>query len=162
MVSIPNQTTYSTKLSHIEKRWYLIDASGVPVGRLASFIANILVGKHKAYYAPHLNCGDAVVVTNAEDVLLTGRKMERKMYHRYSGYPGGLKSFSASHLIRKGDSSRILRSAVKGMLRRGALGNDQIRNMYLYDGVDHKHQAQKPKVIDSKVICEGKLYGSWQ
>jgi len=136
--------THSTKPSDINREWYLVDAEGQTLGRLASEIAKVLRGKHKPIYAPHLDTGDYVIVVNAEKVHVTGNKLDQKMYHRHSGYPGGLKSITLREQLKR-HPSRVIRSAVKGMLPHNKLGRATIRKLKVYAGDAHPHQAQQPK-----------------
>lgn len=139
--------TYSTKPSEIEREWYVVDAEGQTLGRLASEIAKILKGKHKPIYAPHLDTGDFVVVINAEKVHVTGRKMDQKMYYRYSGYPGGLTAITLRDQLKK-HPTRVVRSAVKGMLPHNRLGRAMMRKLKVYAGASHPHEAQRPKPLE--------------
>ena len=134
----------STKPSDINRGWYLVDAEGQTLGRLASEIAKVLRGKHKPIYAPHLDTGDYVIVINAEKVHVTGNKLDQKIYHRHSGYPGGLKSITLREQLKR-HPSRVIRSAVKGMLPHNKLGRATIRKLKVYAGDAHPHQAQQPK-----------------
>lgn len=136
--------THSTKPSDINRGWYLVDAEGQTLGRLASEIAKVLRGKHKPIYAPHLDTGDYVIVINAEKVHVTGNKLDQKMYHRHSGYPGGLKSITLREQLKR-HPSRVIRSAVRGMLPHNRLGRATIRKLKVYAGDAHPHQAQQPK-----------------
>lgn len=136
--------THSTKPSDINRGWYLVDAEGQTLGRLASEIAKVLRGKHKPIYAPHLDTGDYVIVINAEKVHVTGNKLDQKIYHRHSGYPGGLKSITLREQLKR-HPSRVIRSAVKGMLPHNKLGRATIRKLKVYAGDAHPHQAQQPK-----------------
>jgi len=136
--------THSTKPSDINREWYLVDAEGQTLGRLASEIAKVLRGKHKPIYAPHLDTGDYVIVVNAEKVHVTGNKLDQKIYHRHSGYPGGLKSITLREQLKR-HPSRVIRSAVKGMLPHNKLGRATIRKLKVYAGDAHPHQAQQPK-----------------
>ncbi len=139
--------TYSPKLAEIERRWYVVDAAGVPLGRLASVIATRLRGKHKPTFATHIDTGDFVIVLNAEQVVLTGRKEEQKVYYHHSGYPGGMKSETAAkRRIRR--PIKLVEEAVWGMLPKGSLGRQQIRKLKVYAGTEHPHQAQQPTVLD--------------
>jgi large subunit ribosomal protein L13 len=139
--------TYSPKLAEIEHRWYVLDAAGIPLGRLSSLAARLLMGKHKPTYAPHLDTGDFVIVINAEKAVLTGRKEEQKVYHRHTGYPGGLKSETAAHL-RKRRPTKMVEEAVWGMLPKGPLGRQMVRKLKVYAGPDHPHQAQRPEPLN--------------
>lgn len=136
--------THSTKPSDINRGWYLVDAEGQTLGRLASEIAKVLRGKHKPIYAPHLDTGDYVIVINAEKVHVTGNKLDQKMYHRHSGYPGGLKSITLREQLKR-HPSRVIRSAVRGMLPHNKLGRATIRKLKVYAGDAHPHQAQQPR-----------------
>ena len=139
--------TYSPKLAEIERRWYVVDAAGVPLGRLASVIATRLRGKHKPTFATHIDTGDFVIVLNAEQVVLTGRKEEQKVYYHHSGYPGGMKSETAAKR-RQRRPIKLVEEAVWGMLPKGSLGRQQIRKLKVYAGTEHPHQAQQPTVLD--------------
>jgi len=138
--------TWTAKTAEIEREWYVVDAKGQTLGRLASKIAAILKGKHKATYTPHLDCGDFVVVVNAEKVRVTGRKLDQAFYYRHSGYPGGISSVSMrDQLTRHPD--RVLQAAVLGMLPKNRLGRQLIKKLKIYAGADHPHQAQQPKSL---------------
>nr|NNM90933.1 50S ribosomal protein L13 [Bacilli bacterium] len=137
------RTTYMAKPGSVERKWYVIDAAGQRVGRLAAEIASILRGKHKPEFTPHVDVGDFVVVINAEKVVFTGKKLQDKMYYRHSGYPGGLKTTSAAQMLEK-HPERVLEMAVKGMLPHNSLGADQYRKLKVYAGPDHPHAAQQP------------------
>ena len=139
--------TYSPKASELERRWYVVDAAGVPLGRLSSAVARLLTGKHKPTYAPHLDGGDFVIVINAEQAVLTGRKEEQKMYYRHSGYPGGIYSDTFSKLQQR-KPERILELAVKGMLPKGPLGYKMLKKLKCYAGPAHPHSAQQPKSLE--------------
>jgi large subunit ribosomal protein L13 len=139
--------THSTKPSEIEREWYVVDAEGQTLGRLASEIAKILKGKHKPIYAPHLDTGDFVVVINAEKVHVTGRKLDQKMYYRYSGYPGGLTAVTLRDQLKR-HPTRVIRSAVKGMLPHNRLGRAMIRKLKVYAGDAHPHEAQQPRPLE--------------
>ena len=136
--------THSTKPAEINREWYLVDAEGKTLGRLASEIAKILRGKNKPIYAPHLDTGDYVVVVNAEKIHVTGRKLDQKMYYRHSGYPGGLKTITLRQQLKK-HPTRVIRSAVWGMLPHNRLGRTMIKKLKVYAGDSHPHQAQQPK-----------------
>jgi len=136
--------TYSAKPGEVERNWFVIDASEFELGRLASRVAMVLRGKHKPTFTPHVDTGDFVVVVNASSVKLTGRKMDQKHYHHYSGYPGGLKSASARD-VRAGDPDRMIREAVKGMLPKNRLSRRLITKLKVYGGTEHPHTAQKPQ-----------------
>ncbi len=136
--------TYVAKREEVQRRWYVVDADGVPVGRLAVQVANVLRGKNKPTYTPHVDTGDFVVVINAEKVRLTGRKEEQKTYWRYSGYPSGLTEMTAAEM-RKRHPERIVEHAVRGMLPRNKLGRAMFRKLKVYAGPNHPHEAQQPE-----------------
>jgi large subunit ribosomal protein L13 len=138
--------TYNAKPGEIERRWYVVDADGQILGRLATQIAETLRGKGKPQYTPHVDTGDFVVVVNAEKIAVTGNKLEEKMYHRHSGYPGGLKSRPLRDELQR-RPTEVIRKAVKGMLPRNRLGRAQIRKLKIYAGPDHPHEAQAPQEL---------------
>ncbi|GLZ04100.1 50S ribosomal protein L13 [Actinomadura sp. NBRC 104412] len=135
--------TYTPKPTDVQRQWYVIDATDVVLGRLASQVAQLLRGKHKPIYAPHLDTGDFVIVVNAEKVALSGNKLEQKRAYRHSGYPGGLRSVTYADLIRK-HPERAVEKAIKGMLPKNSLGRKMFGKVKVYAGPDHPHQAQKP------------------
>lgn len=135
--------TFSPKPSDVQRQWHVIDASEVVLGRLASHVATLLRGKHKAYYAPHIDTGDHVIVINADKVVLTGNKLEQKRAYRHSGYPGGLRSVSYAELMEK-NPERAVEKAVKGMLPKTSLGRQMAKKLKVYSGTEHPHQAQQP------------------
>ena len=137
--------TYTVRKGDIKREWYVVDAQGKTLGRLASQIAKILLGKHKPIYVPHLDCGDYVIVVNAEKVRVTGKKLDQKFYYRHSGYPGGIKSINLRDQLRK-HPTRVLEAAVRGMLPKNRLGRAMIKKLKVYAGDSHPHQAQQPKV----------------
>jgi len=143
--------TVSANKATVEKEWVLVDAEGQTLGRLASVVALMLRGKHKTSFTPHVDCGDNVIVINAEKVTLTGAKMTDKEYIRHTGYPGGQRSVKADALMKK-NPTRLIEYAVKGMLPKNRLGAAIFKNLYVYEGPEHKHEAQKPKSIDLKTI----------
>lgn len=143
--------TVSANKATVEKEWVLVDAEGQTLGRLASVVALMLRGKHKTSFTPHVDCGDNVIVINAEKVALTGAKMTDKEYIRHTGYPGGQRIVKADELMKK-HPTRLVEYAVKGMLPKNRLGAAIFKNLYVYEGPDHKHEAQKPKSIDLKTI----------
>jgi len=130
-----------------EKKWFVVDAEGKVLGRLATEIARRLRGKHKPVYTPHADTGDFIIVVNAEKVRLTGGKLDKKFYYRYSGYPGGMKQISARRQMEK-KPEEILRHAVKGMLPKNSLGKRQFKKLKVYTGPDHPHQAQQPESLE--------------
>jgi large subunit ribosomal protein L13 len=140
--------TYSAKPSEIEKKWVVIDAAGLVVGRLASLIALRLRGKHKPSFTPHMDCGDNVIVVNAAKVLLTGDKLKKKVYHWHTGYIGGIKERTAGDIINGRFPERVVEKAVERMLPRGPLGRRQLSNLRVYPGPDHPHEAQQPESVD--------------
>ena len=141
-------TTYSAKPADIEKKWVLIDADGLVVGRLATIIAMRLRGKHKPTYTPHVDDGDNVVVVNAEKVVLTGRKRDQKVYHHHTGFIGGIKERTAKSILEGKFPERVVEKAVERMLPRGPLGRRQLGNLRVYAGPDHPHAAQQPEPLD--------------
>lgn len=138
--------TYAVKANEVEREWFVVDAEGKTLGRLASQIAMILKGKHKPIYSPHLDVGDYVIVVNAEKVRVTGRKLEQKFYYRHSGYPAGLKSISLKDQLSR-YPTRVLEAAVRGMLPKNRLGRRMIKKLKIYAGPQHPHQAQQPKEL---------------
>jgi large subunit ribosomal protein L13 len=141
-------STYSAKPAEIGKKWVMIDATGLVVGRLASLIAMRLRGKHKATYTPHVDDGDNVIVVNAEKVVLTGRKRDKKVYHHHTGHIGGIKERSAKSILEGKFPQRVVEKAVERMLPRGPLGRRQLGNLRVYAGPDHPHAAQQPETLD--------------
>tara|TARA_Y100000780_G_C13667535_1_gene411057 strand:- start:1178 stop:1606 length:429 start_codon:yes stop_codon:yes gene_type:complete len=139
--------TKTLKLSEIEKDWWIADAESQILGRLASKIAQILRGKHKVNFVPHMDNGDCVVVINAEKIMVTGKKEEKKSYFRHTGYPGGVKTTSFAHL-RRTYPERIIENAVKGMLPHNKLGRRMLKHLKIYVGTDHPHSAQTPKTLE--------------
>ena len=137
--------SYMPVAQKIERKWYVIDAENVVLGRLATEVAAILRGKHKPTFTPHVLCGDCVIIVNAEKVALTGSKLDDKMYYRHSGYPGGLKSRTAKRMLEL-QPQKVLEKSIRGMLPKNRLGDDMYRNLYVYVGPDHPHQGQKPEV----------------
>ncbi len=139
--------TFTAKMKDIEREWFVVDAEGQTLGRLASRIAPILRGKHKPIYTPHMDCGDYVIVINADKVRVTGRKLDQKMYYRHSGYPGGLKSISLRDQLAQ-HPERVIEAAVKGMLPKNKLGRRMFKKLKVYAGDSHPHQAQQPKPLE--------------
>ncbi len=140
--------TYSAKASEIDKKWVLIDAKGLVVGRLAANIARILRGKHKPTYTPHMDCGDNIVVINADKVVFTGKKMTDKIYYRHTGFAGGIKGVTPAKLMEGKFPGRIIMKAVERMLPEGVLGRKQLTNLKVYAGDQHPHAAQQPVALD--------------
>lgn len=140
--------TYIAKPSEIEKKWWIIDAENLVVGRLSTLIAKILRGKHKTTFTPNIDCGDHVVVINAEKVKFTGKKYAEKLYYWHTGFPGGIKDRSARQIIEGKHPERILEYAVSRMISRGPLQRDLMTKLHIFKGPNHKHQAQNPQVLD--------------
>jgi len=140
--------TFVAKPAEVEKKWVLIDAKGLVVGRLASLVAMRLRGKHKPIFTPHVDCGDHVIIINAEKVVLTGRKRDQKVYYHHTGYPGGIKERTAKFILEGRFPERVVEKAVQRMLPRGPLGRQQFGNLRVYKGAEHPHTAQTPQVID--------------
>ena len=141
--------SYKTKSANkatVQKEWFVVDATDQVLGRLSSQVAKILRGKHKPMYTPHVDCGDKVIIINAEKIKLTGNKMTDKVYLRHTGYPGGQRSTTPAELMEK-NPARILEKAVKGMLPKNKLGSQLIKNLFVYAGPEHTQQAQKPKEL---------------
>ena len=139
--------SYMQKKETIERKWYVIDAEGKPLGRVASKAAHVLRGKHKATFTPHIDCGDNVIIINAEKVLLTGNKLEDKKYYNHSMYPGGLRERTAKEMVEKYPVEMVER-AVKGMLPHNRLGRAMYKKLFVYQGSEHKHEAQKPVALE--------------
>lgn len=142
-----NNTTYSVKASEITRKWYIIDAEGRPLGRVASEAAKLLKGKHKPIYTTHLDTGDHVIIINADKAVLTGKKLEQKVYRHHSGYIGGMKEIKAKDMMQN-KPERALTLAIKGMLPKNSLGRQMIRKLRVYSGAEHEQEAQKPEVWD--------------
>ncbi len=140
--------TISAKAADIERKWHVIDADGVVLGRLAAVIATRLRGKHKPLYTPHVDCGDNIIVINAEKVRLTGRKMQDKRYYRHTGHPGGIKETSPEKIIAGKFPERVVQKAVERMIPRSPLGRQQLSKLHVYAGTEHPHAAQQPEVLD--------------
>ena len=141
------KNTYMQKKEEVSRKWYVIDATDVVLGRLASKTAHILRGKHKPTYTPHIDCGDYVIIVNASKVALTGDKLDKKIYYNHSGYTGGLRERTAKEM-RENYPVEMVERAVKGMLPKGRLGRAMYKKLFVYEGSDHKHQAQKPETIE--------------
>ena len=140
--------TFSARPADIDKKWILVDADGVVLGRLASQIALILRGKHKPSYTPHMDCGDNVVVINAGKIHLTGKKLADKIYYRHTGYPGGIKERRAGEILAGKHPERVVKKAIERMIPGGPLGRRQLKNLRVYAGAEHPHEAQNPQVLD--------------
>ncbi len=139
--------TISANKATVNKEWVVVDATGQHLGRFASKIAKILRGKYKPSYTPHVDCGDNVIIINANKIEMTGNKWNDRVYLSYTGYPGGQREKTPAQLLEKG-SDRLFRKVVKGMLPKNRLGAQLLRNLYVYDGTEHKHEAQQPKNLD--------------
>ena len=152
--------TYSMKAGEIVKNWLVIDAEDLILGRLAAKVADILRGKHKPEYTPHMNCGDNVIIINADKIHLTGRKFARhthmggRTFYWHTGYPGGIKSITSKQMMDKGYADRVVKLAVKRMLPKNKLALTQIKSLFVYSGNEHPHHAQKPVTLDFKAINE--------
>ena len=140
--------TYSAKPSEIEKKWLIVDAEDLVLGRMAQAVAVVLRGKHKPTYTPHMDCGDNVVIINAEKIKLTGKKRTDKVYYRHTGHPGGIKSQTAGEILEGRFPERVVEKAIERMIPKGPLGRQQMRNLRVYAGTEHPHSAQEPEVFD--------------
>lgn len=140
--------TYSMKASEVDKQWYVIDATDLVLGRMATIIANYLRGKHKPAFTPHMDCGDNIIVINAEKVRLTGNKLKDKKFYWHTGYPGGIKERTMDQLLGGKYPDRVIIKAVERMITRGPLGRQQMKALKVYAGQNHPHEAQAPKVLD--------------
>ena len=136
--------TFMASPATIDRKWYVVDATDLVLGRLSTEVAAILRGKHKPTFTPHVLCGDCVIIVNAEKVALTGSKLDDKMYYRHSGYPGGLKSRTAKRMLEL-QPQKVLEKSIRGMLPKNRLGDDMYRKLYVYVGPEHPHQGQKPE-----------------
>ena len=143
--------TVSANKETVEKEWFIVDANDVVLGRLASVVAMVLRGKHKPSFTPHVDCGDNVIVINAEKIKLTGNKMSDKQYVRHSGYPGGQRFQTPADLLEKKPTA-VVEKAIKGMLPKSRLGSEMFRNLFVYAGENHPHEAQQPKTLDLNKI----------
>jgi large subunit ribosomal protein L13 len=140
-------TTFMANPQNVERKWYVVDAEGQTLGRLAAKVAAILRGKHKPTFTPHVDCGDFVIIVNADKIQLTGKKLHQKVYRRFSGYPGGLKETTAKEMLAK-HPTRPLELAIKGMLPHNRLGRAMFRKLKVYAGPEHPHAAQKPEKLE--------------
>ena len=140
------KNTFMQKKETVERKWYVIDATDLPLGRVATKAATILRGKHKVTFTPHIDCGDYIIITNASQVKLTGNKLDDKMYYNHSGFPGGLRESNAREMVENYPGEMVER-AVKGMLPKGRLGRQMYKKLFVYAGPDHEQQAQKPETI---------------
>ena len=139
--------SFMANAQNVEHKWFVVDATDLVLGRLSTEVAVLLRGKHKPTFTPHVDCGDYVVIVNAEKVVLTGKKLEQKCYYRHSGYPGGLKTRTAKRMLEL-QPQKVLEASIRGMLPKGKLGDDMYRKLYVYVGPNHPHQAQKPEVYE--------------
>jgi large subunit ribosomal protein L13 len=139
--------TLSAKATEIDRKWYVVSAAGLPLGRLAAHVAAVLRGKHRPIFTPHVDCGDFVIVTDAEKVVLTGRKLSQKMLYTHSGYPGALRETKYEHFLAK-DAAGVVKKAVRGMLPHNRLGRQLIKKLRVYVGPEHPHAAQQPQPLD--------------
>jgi large subunit ribosomal protein L13 len=144
--------TFSAKPAEVTKKWILIDATGLVVGRLAALVAMRLRGKHLATYTPHVDCGDHVIIVNAAKVVLTGRKRENKVYHNHTGFIGGIKERTAKSILEGRFPERVVEKAIERMIPRGPLGRVQLGNLRVYPGPAHPHEAQQPETLDVAVM----------
>jgi large subunit ribosomal protein L13 len=140
--------TYSMKASEVDKKWYVVDATDLVLGRLASIVAKYLRGKHKTTFTPHMDCGDHIIVVNAEKIRLTGNKLKDKKFYWHTGYPGGIKERSMKQLLEGKYPERVVVKAVERMITRGPLGRQQMSALKVYVGATHPHEAQSPQVLD--------------
>ncbi|MBT3626587.1 MAG: 50S ribosomal protein L13 [Rhodospirillaceae bacterium] len=140
--------TFSATPKDIDKKWLLVDAEDLILGRLAAIVATRLRGKHKPSYTPHMDCGDNVIVINAEKVRLTGNKMQDKTYYHHTGYPGGIKSRTAASILAGPTPEQVVSKAIERMIPKGPLGRQQIKNLKVYIGAEHPHEAQQPAILD--------------
>lgn len=141
--------SYMANPQNVERKWFVVDATDMILGRFATEVASILRGKHKPTFTPHVDCGDYVIIVNAEKIAFTGNKLEDKNYYRHSGYPGGLKTRNLKTMLEK-QPEKVLESAIKGMLPKNTLGRNMYRKLFVYAGAEHPHQAQKPEVLNLK------------
>ena len=145
---LQSMKTYSAKPADVDPKWFVIDAEGVVLGRLAALVANRLMGKHKPMYTPNIDCGDFIVIINAEKILLTGKKRSEKTYYWHTGYPGGIKSRTAGSILEGKQPERVVEKAVERMVSRNPLGRRQMKKLHVYSGDKHPHESQQPKVLD--------------
>ena len=138
--------TFMASPATIDRKWYVVDATGMTLGRLSSEIAKVLRGKNKPIFTPHIDCGDYVIVVNAEKIVVTGKKLDQKIYYHHSDYVGGMKETTLKEMMAK-KPEKVLELAVKGMLPKGPLGRSMIKKLHVYAGPEHKHEAQKPEVL---------------
>ena len=144
-----NKTTYMAKPGEVERKWYVVDATGYTLGRLTSEVAKILRGKNKPIFTPHMDCGDYVIVVNAEKIQVTGKKLDQKIYYNHSDYVGGMRETTLREMMAK-KPEKVIELAVKGMLPKGPLGRSMIKKLHVYAGPEHEQAAQKPEVLEIK------------
>jgi len=154
------KTTKSVKPAEVEKKWHIVDAENLVVGRAAVVIANVLRGKHKTSFTPHVDCGDNVIVINADKVRFTGKKLADKVYYKHTGYAGGIKEITAQKVLEGRFPERVLEKAVERMIPRGPLGRQQMRNLRIYKGAEHPHEAQNPEVLDIAAMSRKNKVGA--
>ena len=143
----------------VEKKWYIIDASDLVLGRLATFLAMRLTGKHKSNYCPNIDCGDHFVIINAKNIKMTGNKLEQKILYKHTGYPGGLKETTYKDILDSKNPDKLIKLSVKRMLPKGVLGREQYRKLHVYASEKHPHDAQKPEIIDFKSLNKKNIVG---
>ncbi len=151
-------TTWINK-NNVEKKWYIIDASDLVLGRLSSFLATRLMGKHKSNYCPNIDCGDHFVIINAKNIKMTGNKLEQKILYKHTGYPGGLKETTYKDILNSKNPENLVKLSVKRMLPKGTLGREQFKKLHVYSEENHPHDAQKPVIIDFKSFSEKNVVG---
>ena len=144
---------------NVEKKWYIIDATDLVLGRLSSFLAIRLMGKHKSNYCPNIDCGDNFIIVNAKKIKMTGNKLEQKKFYKHTGYPGGLKETSYKDILNSSTPENLVKLSVKRMLPKGVLGREQFRKLYVYSESKHPHSAQNPESIDFKLLNRKNLVG---
>ena len=144
--------TFIPKVKDLKREWYIVDADGLVLGRLAAILANRLRGKHKPYFTPNMQCGDNIIVINCEKIKLTGQKLNKKTYFRHTGYPGGIKSTTPEKILNSDNPSKVIKLAVQRMIPKGPLGRKILKQLHLFKGNDHDHEAQKPRNLDIKSL----------
>ena len=144
--------TFIPKVKDLKRDWFVVDADGLVLGRLATILANRLRGKHKAYYTPNMQCGDNIIVINCEKVKLTGQKLSKKIYYKHTGYPGGIRSTTPEKILSSDNPSKVIQLAVQRMIPKGPLGRKILKQLHLFKGSEHKYEAQKPINLDIKAM----------
>ncbi len=147
-----SRETHSLKPAAVQKAWTLIDAEGLVLGRLATIVANLLRGKHKPQFTPHVDCGDHIVIINAEKIVVTGAKDEQKIFYWHTGYPGGIKGRTVRERLESRHPERVVEKAIERMITRGPLGREQMRSLHVYAGPEHPHGGQQPQALDVKAM----------